>query len=370
MCVLGGVLVIAAVLDSALRTFVLPRGVSTPLTRAVFTSVRAGFDTVARMAKSYEGRDRVMALYAPVALFTLVGTWVVLVLAGFAAIYYGLVTVRTWRGAFELSGSSFFTLGFVVPPHDLPSFMLVFAEAAVGLGVLALLIAYLPTIYNAFSRREVAVAQLQTRAGNPPSGVELLERYHAIGWNERLPDLWEAWEVWFAELAETHTSLAVLVFFRSPNPHRSWVTASGAILDAAALANSMLSVPWSPQAGLCIRSGYLALREIADFFGIEYDPEPSPDDPISIDRSEFDDAYERLGGAGVPVRPDRERAWRDFRGWRVNYDSVLLAIASLTMAPYAPWSSDRSLRYRRARIFRSGSVGPSRPRRRRRSSAS
>jgi len=82
-----------------------------------------------------------------------------------------------------------------------------------------------------------------------------------------------------------------------------------------------------------------------------FDPDPRADDPISIARSEFDDAYERLGGAGVPVRPDRARAWRDFAGWRVNYDAVLLGLAGVTMAPYAPWSSDRSLRYR-ARLIR------------------
>lgn len=352
LVVIAGVALIVAVGDSALRTFVLPRGVSSPLTRAVFQSLRSVFNLLARMTKSYEGQDRVMALYAPLGLFFLVGVWVVLVIGGYGLVYYGLVEVRGWREAFELSGSSFFTLGFVVPPDDLPSFLLVFSEAGVGLAVLALLIAYLPTIYNAFSRRELAVAQLATRAGTPPSAGELLQRNHEIGWNDQLPDLWSRWEAWFAELAETHTSLAVLVFFRSPNPHRSWVTASGAILDAAAIAQSTLAIPWSPQAGLCIRSGYLALREIADYFQIPYDPDPEPGDPISIDRSEFYEVYERLGGAGVPVRPDRERAWRDFAGWRVNYDDVLLGLASLTAAPYAPWSSDRSLRYRRPRIVR------------------
>ncbi len=350
VCVVGGVALIAIVLDSALRTFVLPRGVRTPLTFVVFTTVRQGFNLIARESKSYEARDRIMALYAPLALLGLVVVWIVLVLIGFAAIYYGLVTVRDWRVAFELSGSSLFTLGFVVPPDDLPSFLLVFTEAAVGLGLFALFVAYLPTIYSAFSRREVAVAQLSTRAGIPPSAVELLIRYHSINWTDRLPELWASWEQWFNELEETHTSLAVLVFFRSPNPHRSWVTSSGAVLDAAALAQSTLSIPWSPQAGLCIRSGYLALREIADFFDVTHDADPAATDPISIDRSEFDDAYERLAAAGVPVRPDRERAWRDFSGWRVNYDSVLLALAGITMAPYAPWSSDRSS-YRRPRLL-------------------
>jgi hypothetical protein len=230
-CVLGGLVLIGFVLDSALRTFVLPRGVRTPLTRGVFTTVRMVFNMLARETRSYESRDRVMALYAPVALLGLVVMWISLVLVGYSAIYYGLVTVRDWREAIELSGSSLFTLGFILPPDDVPSFLLVFTEAAVGLGLFALLIAFLPTIYSAFSRREVMVAQLGTRAGSPPSAVELLQRYHGISWTDRLPELWASWELWFAELEETHTSLGVLVFFRSPNPGRSWVTAAGAVLE-------------------------------------------------------------------------------------------------------------------------------------------
>jgi len=359
LLVVAGALLVLVVLDSALRTFVLPRGVSTPLTQTSFTTVRSVFNLMAGVARSYEGRDRVMALYGPISLLTLFFVWIIVVIAGYMLMLRGL-SVSSWERAFELSGSSFFTLGFALPHQGTLGFVLAFTEAATGLGLAALLIAYLPTIYNAFSRRELAVAQLATRAGTPPSAVELLERYHEIGWNDRLPELWAQWETWFAEISETHTSLAVLVFFRSPNPHRSWVTASGAVLDAAALAQSTLAVPWSPQAGLCIRSGYLALREVADFFKIPYDPDPSESDPISIDRSEFDEVYERLASTGVPVRPDRERAWRAFAGWRVNYDSVLLALAGLTMAPYAPWSSDRSMRYRRPRrrrASRSRAVG-------------
>ena len=342
---LAGVALIAIVLDSALRTFVLPRAVSTPLTRFVFVTIRRGFDLLANESRTYETRDRIMALYGPVGLFALVFTWMTLTIAGFMLVYHGALDVRGWRHAFELSGSSFFTLGFALPA-GVPSFGLVFVEAATGLGILALLIAYLPTIYGAFSRRELAVTQLATRAGTPPSAVELLQRYHRIGWNDQLPALWAAWEAWFSDVGETHTSLAVLVLFRSPNPDRSWVTAAGALLDAASLAQSTLAIPWAPQAGLCIRAGTLALREIAGFFRIPFDPDPEPDDPISIARSEFNDAYEQLGGYGVPVRPDRERAWRDFAGWRVNYDSVLLGLAGVTMAPYAPWSSDRSLRFK------------------------
>ncbi len=350
--VLGGALLVLAVLDSAIRTFVLPRGASTFLTRSVFAGLRGVFSLFARESHTYERRDRVMAMYAPIGLLALVCVWAILAIVGFALIFATSVDARSWREAFELSGSSFFTLGFVLPPNDVPSFIVTFLEAGTGLGLLALLIAYLPTIYNAFSRREVAVARMATLGGTPPSGAEILTRYAAIGWNDHLPDLWAEWEVWFAELSETHTSLAVLSFFRSPSPHRSWVTAAGAVLDGASLAQSTLSVPWSPQAGLCIRSGSLALREIATYFAMPFDDDPAPTDPISIAQEEFDEVYERLRSAGAPVRPDREQAWRDFSGWRVNYDSVLIGLAGLTMAPYAPWSSDRSLRYQRPSVLR------------------
>ncbi len=92
-----------------------------------------------------------------------------------------------------------------------------------------------------------------------------------------------------------------------------------------------------------IRAGYLALRRIAESFRVDFDPDPQPDDLISISQQEFDSLYDQLAANGIPLKPDREQAWRDFRGWRVNYDRVLLALAALTMAPYAPWVSDRSL---------------------------
>lgn len=213
--VLIGVALVLAVLDSALRTFVLPRGVSTFLTRLVFVSMRRLFRLFAREGRSYEARDRVMALYGPVTLFGLVFFWMALVILGFMLILHGAFGVSDWAHAFELSGSSFFTLGFALVPSGVPSSVVVFVEAASGLGLLALLIAYLPTIYGTFSRRELNVARLATRAGTPPSGPELLIRYHQIGWNDELPSLWGEWEAWFAEIAETHSSLAVLMYFRS-----------------------------------------------------------------------------------------------------------------------------------------------------------
>jgi hypothetical protein len=343
--VVVGVLMLVPVIDSALRTFVLPRAVSPFLTRCVFVGLRVGFDLVAGMRRTYDGRDRVMALYAPIGLLVLPLAWMVIVILAFTAIFHGL-GVSGFERAFEMSGSSLFTLGFLRPP-DLATTTMAFVEAAIGLGLLALLIAYLPTIYGAFSRREVLVAQLGTRTLEPPSGVSLLVRAQQMERFGLLDDIWVPWQAWFAELEETHTSLGVLSFFRSPRAHRSWVTSSGAVLDAASLRLAAVDLGFEPQAGLCVRAGFVALRAVAEYFAIDFDPDPAPTDPISITRDEFDDACRELVAAGIPVRVDRDQAWRDFVGWRVNYDVTLLALAGLVMAPYAPWSSDRSTRVRR-----------------------
>jgi hypothetical protein len=341
----GGALLVLWALDSAIRGFVLPRGSVVRLNRIVFVVIRKVFDLRLRFAKTYEQQDRVMALYAPIALLMLPVTWLVLVLVGFMGMFRA-TGIESWRDAFRESGSSLFTLGYVPLQEDFPRTILGFTEAAIGLGLLAVLISFLPAMYSAFSQREAAVAHWAARAGEPPSPLDFLVRAQMIGTLEELDDVWETWQRWFAELEETHTSLAPIVFFRSPSPHRSWVTAAGTVLDSASLVNSTVDVPWQPMASLTVRAGFVALRRIGDFFDVEYDPDPTPTDPISIAREEFDDLYRRLQEAGVPVKPDRDQAWRDFAGWRVNYDAVLLALASLTTAPYAEWVSDRSIRYR------------------------
>ncbi len=334
----GGVIVV--VIDAAVRTFVLPRGATVTVTRIISRASRSVFDLIARPARSYEQRDRVMALYAPLTLLLYPTIWLASIFGAFVAIFWAIEAVP-WSEAVRLSGSALFTLGFDAPRHLGPMF-LSFLEAALGLGLLAMLISYLPTIYGSFSRREIAVGQLAVRAGTPPSAAEMIIRAHRTGFAERLDPLWQAWELWFVEIEETHTSTGILSFFRSPDPHRSWVTAAGAVLDTASLRLALLDIEWTPDAATCIRSGYLALRAIADLFGVPHDPNPGPDDPISVTKAEFVEVYERLEAAGVPLKPDREQAWRDFCGWRGNYDTVLLTLAGLVMAPYAPWSSDRS----------------------------
>jgi hypothetical protein len=287
----------------------------------------------------YAKRDRVMAYYGPTALLALLVTWIVAIGSGFVLMYWGIG--QTFRQALYLSGSSIFTLGFERPP-DLEVATLVLAEAALGLVELALLITYLPSIYQAFSRREALVTALEVRAGSPPTGAEMLMRFTVLGRLESLSEeIWSRWETWFAEVEESHTSFPALAFFRSPTPDRSWVAAAGAVLDAASLYSSTLDVARDVRADIVIRAGYIALRRVCDFFLIPYNLEPKRDDPISITRQDFDRVYDRFVETGVPVKVDRDQAWSDFAGWRVNYDTPLLALAVLTDAPDVPWSSDQ-----------------------------
>lgn len=325
---------------SAVRTVILPRAAASLLSQVVFRSTRSVFRLISSIRPSFEWRDSVMAMFAPAGLFALITSWLCLITVGFMGVFWA-VEQQGWGDAFHKSGSSLLTLGFA--PIDTTAMRAVsFVEAALGLGFVALLITYLPSMYAAFSKRETLVALLEVRAGSPPSAENMLTRFHRIGWTERLTDVWSDWEVWFAEVEESHTTYPVLTFYRSPQPDRHWVTAAGAVLDGAALTLSTIDVEWQPQAALQIRAGFLALRRISDFFGIEYDSDPSPGDPISISRAEYDAVVDRLEEVGLPIKADREQAWQDFAGWRVNYDTPLLGLAELTVAPYAPWSSDRS----------------------------
>jgi hypothetical protein len=336
-----GLLGVIGTCISALRTFVLPRSAPDRISRSVFIGVRALFELRKKRLETYAQRDRAMELYAPISLIVLLCTWLLCIQIGYMGMYWA-VDGQSIYDAYKISGSSLLTLGFTLV-DNLPTTVLTFSEATIGLILIALLISYLPTIYSAFQRRESAVTMLEIRAGSPPSAVEMLIRYTRLQRLDQLGEIWKSWEVWFVDIEESHTSLAALSFFRSPQPQRSWITAAATVLDAASLVRSSVDIPTDSQADLCIRAGYLALRYIASFFRIAFNPEPLATDPISISRAEFDEALSELADAGVPLKPDREQAWQDFAGWRVNYDTVVLALAELTMAPAARWSSDRQL---------------------------
>lgn len=338
---------------SALRTTVLPRSAQVAISRWVYRTMRRVFQLGVGRSKDFAQRDRILALYGPTSLLALPIVWLVLIWIAYAFMFWAL-DPSSVTDAIALSGSSLTTLGFI-PAETTASQLLAFTEAGWGLILVTLMITYLPSIYSTFVRRETQVALLEVRAGDPPSAVQMLTRHHRVGWLDDLTSTWMDWERWFAEIEESHTTFPILAFFRSPQPQRSWVTASGTVLDAASLYVSCVDGVLVGPAGVCIRSGFLTLRRLADFFGIEFDPDPRPGDPISISRDEFNDAWVELEEAGLSLRPDQDQAWRDYAGWRVNYDKALLGLAEVTDAPYAPWSSDRSSpSHRRPKLQRFG----------------
>lgn len=324
---------------SAARTFVLPRSVSVKLAWIVFSSVRKFFNLIMQILPTYEQRDSLMAIYAPLSLLLMVPSWLLLTAIGYALMFWSMGT-RPFSQAFLLSGSSILTLGFATG-SNLWQTLLVFTEAAIGMILVAMLISYLPTMYTAFSQREEMVSLLEVRAGIPPTAPELVWRLYRLKDAVDVPTFWEAWERWFTAIDENHTSLAALVFFRSPRAHQSWITAAGAVLDGAALFVSAVAGDVTIHPSLVMRAGIMALRHIADVFSVTYNADPHfPTDAISVSRVEFDRALERLERQGVALRPDRELAWQNFAGWRVNYDSVLMALAKLTMAPETSWLAE------------------------------
>ena len=181
---------------------------------------------------------------------------------------------------------------------------------------------------------------LAARSTEPPTGVSVLVRSQEMQRFDLLGDLWAPWQLWFAELEETHTSLGVLSFFRSPRAHRSWITSCGAVLDAASLRLAAVDLPFDPQAGLCVRSGRFAWNAVAEYFHLAYSSDPAPTDPISISRASSTKPAP-LARAGIPIRRSRPGLAR-LRRLARELTSRCSVWRVCSWRP-TPWSSDRSL---------------------------
>jgi hypothetical protein len=334
---------VAAVLGSVLRTVVLPRAVPARLGRVAFLLVR----TVLRLRLRWTGRsdyatrDRVFALQAPFGLFAQLLVWAALIWMLFAVMFWSLsgstIDGGTVGRALEQAGSSMLTLGFD-EPDGLARQLLSFAAAGVGLTLLALVIAYIPTVYAAFARREALITKLVVRVGAPPTGPALLSSTWRLGRFEQLEEVWNGWEDWFIDVGESHTTFPQLAFFRSPHPRNHWVLATEAVLDGAALFTTVCDVPDQSRSVLCLHAGVHSLVAMADFLGIPQHP-PEPGAEIALPQQRFDEACDELRDLGVPLREDHARSWSEFQSIRARYEPLLAVIGRLTDAPRSDWSS-------------------------------
>src|SRR5512132_1164104 len=341
--VAGGLLVLT-VWSSVIGTLIVPRPVGSRLTRWVDRFVNGAFSLATRAIADYRRRDRVLVRQAAAILLVQLAAWLGVAFLGYGLLLWPLVGGGLGE-AFIVAGPSLFTLGFR-EPGGAPS-AVVFAAAATGLVIVTLQIAYLPTLYAAFNRRETEVALLNARAGVPSWGPELLARTHyALGSGmstlDTLPDLYAQWERWAADVTESHTTYLPLVRFRSPRPLSSWVTALLAVLDSAALflALSPKAAPVVP-ARLCLRSGFLCFHQIARAMGFDVPEEPDPDGRISLSYQEFLDAVARMRKVDFPIEREPADAWVDFVGWRINYEQAAYAVAAAVDAVPALWSGPR-----------------------------
>jgi hypothetical protein len=344
--VIGGLLVLFS-MSSLFGTLIVSRQVRSLLTRWVDRSVDLAYLLAAKHVPEYRLRDRLLATQAAAVLLGQLAAWLIVAYVGFSLLLWPFAAHGV-ASAFIDAGSSIFTLGFAVPTGAVPAFI-VFLAAAVGLIIITLQIAYLPTLYAAFNRRETEVALLNARGGFPSWGPELLARtYYALGVGrsslDTLPDLYTQWERWAADVAESHTTYLPLVRFRSPQPLSSWVTSLLAVLDSAALflALSPKAAPEIP-ARLCLRGGFSCFNRIARAMGYDIPLEADPDAGISVTYDQFLDAVARMREVDFPIEREPEQAWPDFVGWRVNYEPAAYAVAGAVYAVPAMWSGPRRI---------------------------
>jgi len=337
--VLGSVVVIGTWI-SAMANLVVPRGLRSRYTRLIRDVVRWPFQFAADRRDTFEAKDLVLAWAAPLSILATLLSWLGASVIGFGFVLAGISGRGLAKGMLQ-AGSSVFTLGFLSSAETRQTFV-DFCAAATGPVMIGLLVGYLPAMYSAYSQREAEVTMLQARAGVPAWGPEILMRHVQIpGLLTQLPVLYEGWERWACQIAESHTSYPVLIHFRSPRATRNWLIALLAIMDAAAL--ELALNPSKPKAPMrmALRAGFTCLREIADVEGIAYDPDPDPDGEISLRYGEFEQGIDMLRYGGYPMEREPEEAWPHFRGWRVNYEGLAYELAYRIDAVAAPWSGPR-----------------------------
>ena len=342
-----GVLLVATSASSVIGTLIVPRSVASWLTRRVDQVVNAAFVLATKRIAEYRTRDRILAAHAATLLVVQLVAWLAMFFVGFSLIFWPFVHGGITE-AFATAGPALWEIGSDRASSGVEQAILDVASLT-GIITVTLQIAYLPTLYSEFNRRETEIALLNARAGVPSWGPELLARTHyALGSGvstiDTLPVLYADWERWAADVAESHTTYLPLVRFRSPRPKSSWVTALLAVLDSAALMLS-LSPQEAPvvQARLCLRAGFICFNEIARAMGFPIPEEPDVSNGISLSYEDFLDAIARMRQVDFPIERESEleEAWLDFVGWRINYEEAAYAIAKAVDAVPALWSGPR-----------------------------
>jgi hypothetical protein len=340
----AGVAIFLIVIWDAFEAIILPRRVTRRfrLTRLFFKTTWAAWRLLNRLIPSRKTRETLLGFFGPLSLLVLVGVWAVGLVLSFGLMQYGAGSAVSTAGAqpgfatdIYLSGTTFFTLGLgdVVPRTSLAR-ALVVIEAGFGFGFLAAVIGYLPFIYSSFSKREVNISLLDSRAGTPPTAGELLRRHAYPHGSDALRALLKDWEFWAAELMESHLSYPVLAFFRSQHDNQSWMAALTAILDTCALVKVGVEDACQRQAELTFAMARHAAVDLSQVFktpprALPHNRLPGPD-LLRI--------RDVLAQHGVKLLegPDADRKLTDLRNMYEPYLYALAEYLNLSLPPWIP----------------------------------
>jgi hypothetical protein len=342
---LAGAVVVFVVLNDVFQSVVVPRPTvrGFRLTRFVIRGSWRVWRTLGLRKSSSDQRERILGTFAPRILIGLLLVWIAGLILGFGLMLYALRTqthpaLDNLPMAMYYAGTSLLTIGYgdIVAQSALARLVSIFAAIA-GLGLIALAISFIFSLYASFQRREVLIVTLDARAGAPPSGVSLLEASAKLGLKEDLARIFVDWEKWAAEVLDSHMAYPLLAYFRSSHDNESWISALGAVLDAATLVlTTVVDVPRGP-AQMMYAMGRHTVEDLARFFSIAQDHEPG------VERYEFDEARQRLAKYGYTLlAPDD--SWTAFVRLRSEYAGALNDMAKWFAAPPTQWIGDRSFR--------------------------
>ena len=346
-----GVVVILATLLDVFQSVVTPRPVAGRLrisryaTRVLWAASR----WLARRTRNPRRGEALLGSFGPAIVLVYLLIWLVLLILGYGLLVDALADqIRPHPADFATSiyvaGTSLFTIGFGDYVATTPvARLLSLVSASTGLGVLALVVTFLFSLYGAFQRREVAVVTLEASAGAPPSGVTLLETYAAAGIVPELPALFQRWQEAAAEILDSHLAYPVLAYFRSSHDNDSWISSLGAVTDATTLVLTTIDGTASPVTqgvkgwaklsravlGHCI-------EDMVIYFGL-------PDErDAGVELADYREARERLALAGYHLRPEAE-GWEAFRRQRAEYAGRVNALAIYWASPPAQWIGERAI---------------------------
>jgi hypothetical protein len=347
----AGIVIVAAVFYDLFQSVVLPRPAigKLYLAQALIIRLWIAYRWLMTRGSRIDKRENRLAIFGPLSLLLLLAIWAVTLVLGYGLIIDGLreqlrPAPTNFSTSLWVSGSTLLPLAYgEFVPVDVWARLVILAEAATGVGLIALVISLLFALYASFQQREELVVTLDALAGAPPSGLYILETVAERRMPGELEETFDDWRRWAAAVLESHLAYPILFFFRSSHDNEAWVNSFGAVMDAATLVLSTVEDQSDGPAHLMFKVGGHLTEDIAWYFRIRVEPDPL------VERTEFAQARERLIKSGYRCRPEPD-AWKEFARLRTRYASTVNQLAqNLAIVP-AEWIGDRSyLPHRRRR---------------------